>query len=143
MVASESRAVLAEIAHEPTGGSISGTQNTTLYLPDDLKSAVEQQARQRRIPEARVIREAIGVAQELAVRRELSGGTYVLPGFGAAALAKATAVIERYRDQGIGVADASIVVLAERCATKHLLTLDRRHVGVLRPLSGGRFTLLP
>lgn len=85
----------------------------------------------------------IGVAQELAVLRELSGGAYVLPDFGAADMVKATDVIERYRDQGIGVADASIVVLAERYATKHLLTLDRRHFGVLRPLSGGRFTLLP
>ena len=52
-------------------------------------------------------------------------------------------MIERYRDQAIGVADASIVVLADRYRTREVLTLDHRHFGVLRPLSGGRFKLLP
>ncbi len=37
-------------------------QKTTLYLPDALKSAVEQQAKQRRVSEAQVIREAIANA---------------------------------------------------------------------------------
>ena len=33
--------------------------------------------------------------------------------------------------------------LADRYRTKRVLTLDHRHFGVVRPLSGGRFTLLP
>ena len=41
------------------------------------------------------------------------------------------------------IADASIVVLAERYSTRRILSLDHRHFDVLRPLSGGRFTLLP
>ena len=52
-------------------------------------------------------------------------------------------MIARYRDQAIGVADASIVVLADRYRTREVLTLDHRHFDVLRPLSGGRFKLLP
>jgi predicted nucleic acid-binding protein len=52
-------------------------------------------------------------------------------------------VIERYADQSIGVADASNVVLAERYRTRTIVTLDRRHFDVLRPLSGGRFRILP
>ena len=67
----------------------------------------------------------------------------VLPEFGPSDLARAVDVIERYREQGTGIADASIVVLAERYATRRLLTLDRRHFGVLRPAQGGRFSLLP
>jgi hypothetical protein len=90
-----------------------------------------------------LVRTRIGAAAELAVLRELSGGAYVLPDFGPADLARASAVVERYRDQDLGVADASIVVLAERYSTRRLLTLDRRHFGVVRPLSGGRFSLLP
>jgi predicted nucleic acid-binding protein len=84
----------------------------------------------------------IRVAQGLAVLRELCGGAYVLPEFGPSDMAKAVDVIDRDRDQDIGIADASIVVLAERYATRHLLTLDRRHLSVLRPIPGGRFTLL-
>ena len=51
--------------------------------------------------------------------------------------------MERYADQEIGVTDASLVVLAHRYSTKHVLTLDRRHFTVVRPVGGGRFTLLP
>lgn len=85
----------------------------------------------------------VGVREELRVLGELAGGAYVLPAFDATDLARATSVIERYQDQAIGVADASIVVLADRYATKRVLTLDHRHFNVLRPLSGGRFSLLP
>ncbi|MGZ4190725.1 MAG: type II toxin-antitoxin system toxin ribonuclease C26, partial [Actinomycetota bacterium] len=85
----------------------------------------------------------VGVDAELAVLRELTGGAYELATLDAAALARAADVVERYRDQAIGVADASIVVLADRFRTREVLTLDHRHFDVLRPLSGGRFKLLP
>jgi predicted transcriptional regulator len=39
-----------------------GMQKTTLYLPDDLKKAIEREARQRGIAEAEVMREAIADA---------------------------------------------------------------------------------
>jgi uncharacterized protein len=42
-----------------------------------------------------------------------------------------------------GITDASIIVLAERHRTTRLLTLDRRHFDVVRPISGGRFHLVP
>ena len=85
----------------------------------------------------------IGVEEELTVIGELAGGAYVLADFGADDLKRARGVIERYRDQAIGIADASVVVLAERHSTRRILSLDHRHFDVLRPLSGGRFTLLP
>jgi len=84
-----------------------------------------------------------GVEAELGVLRELGSGAYVLPGLDAGALSSLTEVIARYRDQDIGAADASLVLLADRYGTRDILTLDRRHFGVLRPLSGGRFKVLP
>jgi hypothetical protein len=85
----------------------------------------------------------VGADIVIAVLRELSGGAYVIPEIGSRDLAAATDIVERYRDQDIGVTDASLVVLAERYGTKTILTLDRRHFQVVRPLSGGRFDLLP
>jgi uncharacterized protein len=85
----------------------------------------------------------LGVEAELAVLGELIGGAWDLPAIDVGDLINARAVIERYADQDIGVADASIVVLAERNRTRTIVTLDRRHFGVLRPLSGGRFRILP
>ena len=84
-----------------------------------------------------------GVAVELTVLRELAGGAYELASMNADDLATAARVVERYRDLGIGITDASLVVLAERYRTRTVLTLDRKHFGVLRPLSGGRFKIVP
>jgi predicted nucleic acid-binding protein len=85
----------------------------------------------------------LGVSAELAVLGELTGGAWDLPAIDVEELVQARAVIERYADQSIGVADASNVILAERYRTRTVLTLDHRHFDVLRPLSGGRFRILP
>jgi uncharacterized protein len=85
----------------------------------------------------------LGVRAELAVLQELAGGAYELAAFTDDEMRSAVDVIRRYADQEIGVADASIVVLAHRYGTRRVLTLDRRHFDVLRPLDGGRFALLP
>lgn len=84
-----------------------------------------------------------GVTAELAVLRELAGGAYELPAIGAKDLGAATDVVDRYQDLGVGIADASLVVLADRYRTRTILTFDRRHFSVLRPLAGGSFELVP
>lgn len=84
-----------------------------------------------------------GVDAELEILDELSGGAWILADFQRDDIREARAVVARYRDQDIGLADASLVVLAHRFRTRKMLTLDRRHFDVLRPLGGGRFTLLP
>ena len=85
----------------------------------------------------------IGVDAELAVLQQLSAGAWELTGFGVDELAQAVGVIAKYRDQRIGIADASNVVLANRHHTRTIVTLDRRHFSVLRPIGGGRFAVVP
>ena len=85
----------------------------------------------------------LGVAAELAMLRELAGGAWDLPAIAANDLSQAGSLMERYADQRIGVADVSNVVLATRYRTRTIVTLDRRHFHLLRPLNGGRFTILP
>jgi uncharacterized protein len=90
-----------------------------------------------------LIAKRIGVDAELEVLRELSSGAWELADVGVAELELATSIIEKYRDQDIGVADASMVVLADRYHTRRIVTLDRRHFDVLRPIGGGRFSVRP
>jgi predicted nucleic acid-binding protein len=52
-------------------------------------------------------------------------------------------LVERYADLGLGTTDASIAVLADRLDTDLVLTLDRRHFGVIHSPAGRRFRLLP
>lgn len=84
-----------------------------------------------------------GVNAQLAVLRELTGGAWTLPCCEVDEVRAAGDFVERYRDQDIGIADASIVVLAGRFKTDRILTLDHRHFRVLRTVSGNSFALLP
>ncbi|WP_343600043.1 PIN domain-containing protein [Mycobacterium sp.] len=85
----------------------------------------------------------VGVEAELAVLRELAGGAWELADFGVPEVAQAAGIVQKYRDQHIGVADASTVVLADRHRTRTIATLDHRHFSVLRPVGGGRFVVVP
>lgn len=57
---------------------------------------------------------------------------------------KVVADLERhYDDLDVGLADLSVLVVARRFRTRRILTFDQRHFRALRPLDGGRVTLLP
>ena len=84
------------------------------------------------------------VRTELRFLEELATGAYELAPFSEKDVATAHTVIEQYRSLRIGLADASIVVLAERYETRDILTLDHRHFRALRPFTGRKsFRLLP
>src|SRR5260221_13723319 len=48
---------------------------------------------------------------------EVASGAYRLEAFDASDLAQAVDILDKYRDLGLGLADASIMVLAERFGT--------------------------
>ncbi len=85
----------------------------------------------------------IGHSAQIALMDEVARGAYRLEPFAAIDVARAREVIERYADLEIGLADASIVVLAERYSITDVLTLDERHFRALRIQSRKRFRILP
>ena len=90
-----------------------------------------------------LILDRLGPAVELAFLDDLVEGTFIVECLDRAQLKVARGLIERYRDLRIGLADASLVVLAERLRTRRLLTFDERAFRAVSPLQGGSFTLLP
>jgi len=78
-----------------------------------------------------------------ALLAEVSGGAYQLETFGADDISAAGVVLDRYAELDIGLADASIVVLADRHSALDVLTLDDRHFRSLRGPQGRHFRLLP
>jgi hypothetical protein len=58
-------------------------------------------------------------------------------------IARASEIILRYRDLRLGLADASLVVLAERHRTLDILTLDERHFRAVTGPGGRPFRILP
>jgi predicted nucleic acid-binding protein len=80
---------------------------------------------------------------QLALVDEVARGVYRLEPFSAHDVAVAGDVMRRYANLAIGLADASIVVLAQRHGTRDVLTLDERHFRALRASDGKRFRVLP
>jgi predicted nucleic acid-binding protein len=85
----------------------------------------------------------VGVRTEVEAWRELAEPPWLIAPFDDRDLSAAADIVETYTDQRIGLADASIVVLAQRHRTDRILTLDRRHFSVLRQGNGQPFTILP
>jgi uncharacterized protein len=85
----------------------------------------------------------LGVRAELAALEELASGAWDCATLGSPDLGDIASIIRRYDDQQIGIADASLVHLADRYGTRVVVTLDRRHFSILRPKSGGRFAVRP
>lgn len=90
-----------------------------------------------------LILDRLGPDVELAFLEDLAEGTFIVECLDRAQLRKARDVVARYRDLRLGLADASLVVIAERYASRRILTFDERAFRSVAPLQGGSFTILP
>jgi predicted nucleic acid-binding protein len=89
-----------------------------------------------------LVRRDSGAAAQLELLQEVGTGVYQLESFAGADVEEARTVVDRHRDLGVSLADASIVVLARRHGAGEVLTLDERHFRVLQG-PHGPFRLLP
>lgn len=85
----------------------------------------------------------IGHQAQMALLDEVARGVYQLEPFPPEDVVRASGIMERYADLRIGLADASVVVLAHRHRTLNLLCTDERHFRALRGYGGRPFHLLP
>jgi uncharacterized protein len=86
----------------------------------------------------------LGAHAEQVVLAELRSPAYRLAPFTDDDFKLASEVAVKYGDMQLGLTDASIVVQAARHKTTRILSLDHKHFGAVRPLTGDTaFTLLP
>ncbi len=90
-----------------------------------------------------LILDRLGIDVELAFIDDLVAGTFVVECLTRDELRTAHALVDRYRDLRIGLADASLVVLAHRYGSTRIVTFDERAFRTVAPIGGGNFTLLP
>jgi uncharacterized protein len=74
---------------------------------------------------------------------QVAAGVYRLEPMDADDVAAACEVMDRHVGPELGLADASLVVLADRYGTSDVLTLDERHFRTLRGPGGRPFRILP
>jgi predicted nucleic acid-binding protein len=90
-----------------------------------------------------LILDRLGIEVELDFLEDLAAGTFVVECLTRDELRIAREVVERYRDVRLGLADASLVVLARRHGTHRILSFDEGAFRAVTPLQGGSFTVLP
>jgi len=87
-----------------------------------------------------------GVEAEAALIDEVSRGVYDVRDFvdqRGLGYAEIERLLHRHADLRIGLADASLIILADRYDTKDVLTLDLRHFRAIRPITRKNFRILP
>jgi len=84
-----------------------------------------------------------GQGKQLALLSEVVDGVYDLAEFDRADVEAAVAIMSQYADLRVGLADASIVVLAEKHGVTDVLTFDHRHFRAMRGPGGRPFRLFP
>lgn len=117
------RQVILELLHAASGA---------LFIPAPVTAEVDYLLGQR-----------FGARARRAFLEDLRSRRFETPGLDARDYQTATELDRRYADLNLGLADLSVVVLAQKLGTRELLTFDERHFRVVRPLQGGLFTLLP
>jgi uncharacterized protein len=84
-----------------------------------------------------------GVQAARILHEHFERGAYLVEWW-ATAIHETIAVAKQHESMPLGLADASLVVLAAHLQTIDIATLDERHFRALKPLSGGKaFRLLP
>jgi len=84
----------------------------------------------------------LGIDPELAYLDDLAQ-VFDVQSLDSRGIARARELCERYRDLELGLADASVVVLADSRSTHAIATFDQRHFRAVTALDGQPFTLLP
>jgi predicted nucleic acid-binding protein len=90
-----------------------------------------------------LLSDRIGPHAELAFARALAAGELIAEPVLDNEWARIAELTEQYLDLPLGMADASLVALAERHNATEIASLDHRHLGVVRPRHAPGFTLLP
>jgi predicted nucleic acid-binding protein len=84
-----------------------------------------------------------GVEAEGALIDEIDRGVYEIPEVRRTEWRDLRIMLERYADLRIGVADASLLIFADRYRTNEVLTLDQRRFRATRPPTFANFRILP
>ena len=96
------------------------------------------------LPEADyMIAEAVGGYAAGAMIRSVADGELQLEPVLSSDLMRCVDLMHQYSDSDIGFVDASVVAVAERLRITRILTLDRRHFGMIRPTHCPAFELIP
>lgn len=91
-----------------------------------------------------LLRRKVGHRDTRTAIRALVDSAFEVASLSLADVAACLEIDQKYSDLKLGLADASLILLAERYRTTEVVTLDERHFRAVTPRYGGRaFRILP
>lgn len=79
----------------------------------------------------------------VALLADIGDGAYAVEDLTVADYRRVGELADRYADSDIGFVDAAVMAIVERLDEPKLVTLDRRHFGIIRPRHRASIDLLP
>lgn len=122
----------ADDAHHLAVKAVVETEPGPLFLPVVLLAEIDY-----------LLNERLGVDATLDFLGSLDTQAFTLTDLTAEDLIRCRELIQRYRDLPLGLADASVIAVAERLRIQRLVTLDQRHFRVVKPSIFDHFIVLP
>lgn len=96
------------------------------------------------IPEACYLLNAyLGQSAEIGFINSINNRELIIEHFNFDDLARCIALLKKYNDFNFGFVDASVMAISERLKVSKIMTTDRRHFSVIKPMHCDAFTLLP
>jgi uncharacterized protein len=92
---------------------------------------------------AYLIGDRLGAQAEIAFAKSIAEGELTVEPVLHSEWSRMAELVEQYADLPLGMADASVVVLAERHGATEIASIDRQHFHVVRPKHIDGFVLLP
>jgi predicted nucleic acid-binding protein len=90
-----------------------------------------------------LLRTRIGVDAELRLLEGVGNGPLTVEQFTRQDSVRCRALLLKYRELDLGLADASVIAVAERLGVKRILTVDERDFRAVRAADGKAFILVP
>jgi hypothetical protein len=89
-----------------------------------------------------LLRVRLGNAAHLRFLEDIEQGAFSVENVTSADLRRCAALVAKYRDMDLGLADASVAAVAERVGTDRILTVDERDFRTIRPAAHRPFRLI-
>lgn len=90
-----------------------------------------------------LLRSKLGVTAEIRLLEGITRGSFTLEPFTIEDAVRCRELLSKYRDLDLGIADASVIAVAERLGIYRILTVDERDFRSVRTASGNPLVLLP
>ena len=122
----------ADDLHHAACKSVVETERGPLFLPVVLLAEIDY-----------LLTTRLGVDAALEFLESVESGAFTLVAISSVDLARCRELIAQYRDLSLGLADATVVAVAEELQIQRLFSVDQRHFRAITPRGLGHFVILP